>query len=51
LPPAGSVSREKVDKNAWANRWLFKDLLRYEGEELPVVSFQPEGQELERQRS
>lgn len=43
VPPAGTVSREKIDKNAWGDRWLFKDLLRYEGEELPVLSFHPKG--------
>jgi len=43
VPPAGTVSREKVDKIAWGDRWLFKDLLRHEGEELPVVSFHPKG--------
>jgi dienelactone hydrolase len=43
VPPAGAVSREKVDKKDCGDRWLFKDLLRHEGEELPLVSFHPKG--------
>lgn len=43
VPAAGSVSREKIDKTNWGERWLFKDLLRHEGEDLPVISFHPKG--------
>jgi len=43
VPPAGSVSREKVDKNAWGDRWLFKDCSATRARRLPVVSFHPKG--------
>jgi len=43
VPPAGSVLREKVDKKNWADRWLFTDLLRFEGAELPVITLHPKG--------
>ena len=43
VPPAGAVTREKVDKTDLGDRWRFTDLLRVpsHGEELPVLSFHP----------
>jgi dienelactone hydrolase len=41
VPPAGAVSREKVDKEDRGEHWLFKDLLRFAGEELPVLTLHP----------
>jgi dienelactone hydrolase len=41
VPPAGAVSREKVDKKDAGDWWRFKDLLRHRGEELPVLTFHP----------
>jgi dienelactone hydrolase len=43
VPPAGTVSREKVDKKNSGDRWLFTDLLRHDGEELPLISLHPKG--------
>jgi hypothetical protein len=43
VPAAGSVVREKVDKKNWSDRWLFTDLLRCDGAELPVISLHPKG--------
>jgi hypothetical protein len=47
LPPAGAVTREKVDKKDRGDFWQFTDLLRVpaHGEELPVVSFHPKKKE------
>jgi len=45
VPAAGSVSREKIDKKDCGGHWWFKDLLRHEGEELPLISFHPKGRE------
>ncbi len=41
LPGQGAVTREKVDKQDRGDHWRFKDLLRIQGEELPVLSFHP----------
>jgi dienelactone hydrolase len=41
VPPAGAVAREKIDKKDCGDHWRFKDLLRFQGEELPVLSFHP----------
>lgn len=43
VPAAGSVVREKVDKKNWGERWLFTDLLRYDGAELPAIFLHPKG--------
>jgi dienelactone hydrolase len=47
VPPAGAVTREKVDKKDRGDYWQFGDLLRVpaHGEELPVVSFHPKRKE------
>ena len=39
LPPF--VERVKVDKIDQGERWLFKDLLRFKGEELPLLTLHP----------
>ncbi len=43
IPSSGSITREKVSKEAGDGYLFFKDILRYpeQGEELPVVSFYP----------
>jgi len=43
LPMAGSIEREKVDKQDWDDFLYFKDILRNTnpGEVLPIVSFYP----------
>ncbi len=47
VPPAGAVTREKIDKKDRGDYWQFTDLLRVpaRGEELPVVSFHPKRRE------
>jgi hypothetical protein len=47
VPPAGAVTREKVDKKDRGDYWQFGDLLRVpaQGEELPIVSFHPKKKE------
>jgi dienelactone hydrolase len=47
LPPAGAVTREKVEKQDRGDFWQFKDLLRVpaHAEELPVTSFHPKGRD------
>jgi hypothetical protein len=45
IPPAGAVTREKVDKKDLGDYWQFKDLLRISGEELPLVTFHPKRKE------
>jgi dienelactone hydrolase len=43
VPPAGAVTREKIDKKDCGDHWQFKDILRVpaHGEELPVMTFHP----------
>jgi dienelactone hydrolase len=47
VPPAGAVTREKVDKLDRGDFWQFKDILRVPayGEELPAISFFPKRRE------
>jgi dienelactone hydrolase len=47
VPPAGAVTREKIDKKDRGDSWQFADLLRVpaHGEELPLVSFHPKRKE------